>query len=84
MLCMDAVLSRIQTLSRDGKAYVALRIPFGGVEIKSYQSPSAIPDSVIDLAFGDPKHNAVAYKGQLQGFTKAAIVREQNRGLGNE
>ncbi len=40
-------------------------------------NPSSLPDQYIDLS-----HNTVAWRGQLRGFSPAATIREQNRGIG--
>lgn len=69
----------------DARAFVALSIPFSSeYEIRSYKSPSAVPDALADLVIGDAKTSAIAYRGRLQGFTRAAMRREQNRGYGCE
>lgn len=81
----DQTLEQMRQMSeRDGRAYVAIRIPFSAHEIRSYRCPSAIPDCVIDLAVGDRYKDAVAYKGKLQGFTRSALGREETRGYGCE
>jgi hypothetical protein len=68
-----------------GGAWIALRMPFSNeVEYIRYASPSRIPDSLYDLCRPLGEEPPVGYKGKLVGFTKAAIIREQNRATGCE
>ena len=39
-------------------------------------SPSKLPDWLINLS-----RNKLAFKGQIRGFSPAAVIREQNRGV---
>ncbi|MFA5385552.1 MAG: hypothetical protein WC364_13030 [Eubacteriales bacterium] len=65
-----------------GGAWIACALPFSqpGDEVNfiRYSSPCKVPDEHYDRT-----HNRIAYKGQIVGFTSAAIIREQNRGMGS-
>jgi len=68
----------IELSNTEGGAWVADVMPFSKlVRFKKFQSPSRVPDFYHDLT-----GNTIAYKGRLVGFTKAAQIREQNRGIG--
>ena len=71
--------SQLASLSQQhGGAWIALVKPFTHeVQFIQFQNPSNVPDHYHDLT-----QNTIAYKGKLRGFTKAAIIREQNRGIG--
>lgn len=71
--------SRLVSLSlKYGGAWVFVLQHFGhSATFVRYDNPSSVPDHYHDLT-----QNLMAYKGKLRGFTKAAIIREQNRGLG--
>ena len=75
----EALDARLIELSiTEGGAWIADVMPFSKrVTFKQYPSPSQVPDHYHDLTM-----NTMAYKGQLRGFTKAAKIREQNRGIG--
>lgn len=71
-------------LSRDhGGAWVVDIPPFSqvgdDVHYIQFKSPSNVPDSWKDLT-----KNRIAYQGKIIPFTKAAQIREQNRGMGCE
>jgi len=71
--------ARLITLSQEyGGAWVFVIRPFShSVQFIRFENPSRVPDRYHDLT-----QNTIAYKGELRGFTRAAIIREQNRGLG--
>jgi len=71
--------ARLIALSQDhGGAWVFVIKPFSHVvQFVRFDNPSQVPDHYHDLT-----GNTIAYKGKLRGFTRAAVVREQNRGLG--
>ena len=52
---------------------------FGSVDIVRAATPSQIPDD-----YYSPSSNRIFYKGKWQTFTPAAIIREQNRGMGSD
>jgi GNAT superfamily N-acetyltransferase len=52
---------------------------FGSVDIVRADSPSLIPDD-----YYNPSRNRIFYKGRWQTFSPAAIIREQNRGMGSD
>jgi len=63
-----------------GGAWVYSVNPFSNeTKLTRYSTPSKVPDYFLDLC-----NNTIAYKGELRKFTKAAQIREQNRGLGCE
>jgi len=63
-----------------GGAWVHSVRPFSHeVTFKQFKNPSSVPDHFHDLA-----GNRIAWEGSLRGFTKAAQIREQNRGLGRQ
>lgn len=85
MLVNDGDLSGIlMTRSISGGAWVASAVPFSPlVKLYRFESPSRVPDHFYDLAtrsFGGKP--VMGWKGSLRGFTEAAIIRDQNRGLG--
>ena len=68
-----------QLSQKHGGAWVFTVKPFSHiVKFERFQNPSSIPEHFISLT-----QNTMAHKGQIRGFTKAAIKREQNRGLGS-
>ena len=71
--------SMLQELSsKQGGAWVAVRRGFSiRFTFLQFKSPSAVPDSFYDLS-----DNQIGYKGEIVGFTRAAVQREHNRALG--
>lgn len=71
--------STLQELSTEhGGAWVAVRRGFSiRFTFLQYKCPSAVPDSFYDLS-----DNQIGYKGEIVGFTRAAVQRERNRALG--
>lgn len=62
----------------EGGAWVFSVKPFSHtVTFSQFKNPSSVPDH-----FSDATKNTMAHNGKIRGFTKAAKVREQNRGLG--
>ncbi len=81
--------TRLIELSRnDQRAFCATVAPFSRVTtIHAFANPSRTPDHMIDVAvkFGSIEADrCIAYRGVMRGFTKAAVIREQNRGIGCE
>lgn len=72
---------RLVELSRDGRAWAYSVVPFShDVTFAPFASPCRVPDGYREeMVLTDHK---IAYNGKLVNFTKAAIVREQNRGIG--
>lgn len=66
-------------LSKNGNAWIAIVHPFSYItDFKEFKNPSSVPDHYMDLC-----RNKISYNGKIQGFTKSAIIREQNRGYSN-
>lgn len=74
----DALKSKLLELSKGGGAYVA-HVVFGSTAIYRYDSPSKIPDHFIER---NPW--GIAYNGKFVPFSKAAQIREQNRGYSGD
>ena len=74
----DAALhNQMIELSKDGHAWISIIRPFShDVTFMSFETPSRVPDRFYELSRGE-----IAWKGRIRGFTKSAIIREQNRGL---
>ena len=73
---------RLVTLSKQYPgAWVASRVPFSDVvRFFQFQSPSKVPDGFMDSH--DPFYDSkIGYEGKLIPFSKAAKLREQNRGI---
>ena len=68
----------IATLSlRHGGAWVYSVKPFtNAVTYTQYKCPSDVPDRCYDMA-----DNQIGWEGHIVPFTKAARIREQNRGI---
>jgi len=80
----DLEAHQLALSNRHGGAWVGDIMPYSmEVHFFMYASPSKVPDSFIESGnpFYDPK---IAYKGRLYDFTKAAKIREQNRGVGGD
>jgi hypothetical protein len=78
----EALQRRLIELSQDGQAWVYSVTPFSHeVTFRCFASPSRVPDHYYDLM---APNRLMGYRGKLVTFTKAAIIREQNRGLGSE
>jgi len=70
----------IELSNKQGKAWVFSVMPFSHtINYYQYPNPSSVPDSFLDThAIGIDE--TIANKGRLVGFTKAAIIRDQQRG----
>ena len=67
----------LKELSKDGNAWIYHIMPFShDTTFQAYKNPSSVPDYFIDFTQG-----RMAWRGQLRGFTDAAKIREQNRGI---
>ena len=80
------VLAVLKQRSVHGGAWVASVLPFSDtVHLYCFANPSSVPDFFADtgMCFGSGSVR-VAYKGKIRGLTQAALIREQNRGLGCE
>ena len=81
----DQIKAELARRSLGGGAWVAVREIFGpGVSLLCFKSPSRIPDCYCDLGNIDYKGTPIGWKGTIRGMTPAAIIRDQNRGLGCE
>jgi hypothetical protein len=80
------VKSNLVEFSKLGGAWVISILPFSRtVSFRKYKNPSSVPDYMRSLSrVGPVGDHLMAWKGVLRDFTKAAIIREQNRGLGCE
>ena len=78
---------RLVELSKQhGGAWVFSIMPFSHeTRFYQYKSPSKVPDHFYDLTrgIGAYPEGRIGYKGKMVGFTKAAIIREQQRGWGD-
>jgi len=79
---------RLKELSiKEGGAWSFSITPFSHeVTFFGAESPSKLPDYLIHETSqcGEYPNGRIGYKGEIVGFTKAAKIREQNRGLGCE
>ena len=76
----EELLNKLKDLSLNGGAWVYTILPFSHTtNFSQYKNPSSVPDYYKDLS-----RNRIGWKGQVIEFTKAAQIREQNRGLGVE
>lgn len=78
----DDAIAVAKTLSRQhGGAWIILVQPFStpgdAVDFVQFKNPSSVPDHYFDLV-----HGKIFMDGKERTFTHAAIIREQNRGLG--
>lgn len=65
------------SLSEDGQAWTYIIRPFSHeTTFISFKNPSSVPDELHDLS-----RNMIAWNGKIRPFTKAACIRESNRGL---
>lgn len=73
------LLETLKALSLEyGGAWVFAIKPFSHeVTFYRFDSPAKVPDRFVDLT-----QNTLAYKGKVRQFSKSALLREQNRGLG--
>jgi DNA-binding GntR family transcriptional regulator len=79
---MDDATTIAKTLSHQhGGAWIILVKPFSSpgdpVDFLQFKSPSTVPDHYFDVV-----HGTMYVDGKEHTFTHAAIIREQNRGLG--
>lgn len=67
-----------------GGAWIAVRSgAFSStIEYRRFASPCRVPDCLQDFCLPVLSRYRVGYKGKLVNFTLAAIIREQNRGIG--
>jgi len=79
---------RLKELSiKEGGAWTFSIMPFSHeVHFVQADSPSKIPDSFFEATtqFGNYPEGRIGYKGEVIAFTKAARIREQNRGIGGD
>jgi len=75
----NALEERLKELSiAPGGAWCYSILPFAHTTtFAQFKSPSRVPDYMHDHA-----RNRIGWKGEIVPFTKAARIREQNRGLG--
>jgi len=65
--------------SRDGGAWVAEAAASGAVRLYRFPAPSRIPDRFINsMRMWDMGSDLIGWRGKLQGFREAVIIREQN------
>jgi hypothetical protein len=77
----------IELSIREGGAWSFAITPFSHeVTFFGADSPSKLPDYLLaeTRGMGDYPKGRLAYKGKLQGFSEAAYLREQNRGIGGD
>lgn len=78
---ITATLKRLS--SQHGGAWTYHMLPFSQPGDKAtftrHESPSKVPDRLFDIT-----HGRIGYKGGVTPFTKAAIIREHNRGITGE
>ena len=77
-----ALTARLCELSRtDGGAWCYTIRPFSHtVRFVKFSSPCRVPDGLLGMQWGTA--GQIGYKGEIVPFTKAAGIREQNRGIG--
>lgn len=79
----DIEKRQLQLCKEHGGAWVADRMPFSKeTHYLMYKNPSSVPDSFMDTH--EMRDSKIAYNNKLQGFTTAAKIREQNRGIGGD
>jgi hypothetical protein len=71
------LISELKSLSlKHGGAWTFSILPFShNTYFIKFDNPSKVPDQYIDLT-----HDRIGYKGKIVSHTKAARIREQNRG----
>lgn len=81
---LDAIDAKLIELSMSGGAWVASFPGFGREAVLlRFSVPSRVPDHYQQSPnpFYEPR---IAFRGKLCGFSKAAVIREQNRAIGCE
>lgn len=86
-MTQEQIYATLAERSKDGKAWVAAIAPFArssdDITYYSFASPSRVPDHHIESGTVGYKP-MIGWKGKVHGFTNAAMIREQNRGIGCE
>ena len=73
----------VQLSGQHGGCWAYLHKPFSqDVTFEQFSSPCRVPDNYQDAMWRTGRK--LGYKGKLTSFTKGSIVREQNRGIGNQ
>lgn len=79
---------RLKELSlKEGGAWAFVIMPFSHeVHFVGAESPSKLSDGLLDATRGNGEYpeGRIGYKGEIIGFSKAARIREQNRGIGGD
>jgi hypothetical protein len=79
---------RLKELSvKEGGAWSFSITPFSHeVTFFGAPSPSKLPDYLIEQTrqYGEYPNGRIGYKGEIVGFSKAAKIRDQNRGIGGD
>lgn len=76
----DALKVRLIELSGNGQAWAYHIKPFSHeVTFVAFASPSRVPDWYYDLMY--TTDHQMGYRGRLAPFSKAAILREEWRGI---
>ena len=81
----DQLHEKLKELSLEhGGAWIYSIMPFQResepTKFLRFDSPSKVPDTYI----GSSKKDVIGYKGKLVPFSKAAQIREQNRGYSKD
>lgn len=82
-----ALAAYLIELSRaDCGAFLATVAPYSHTTtIHRFASPGRIPDHMVDVAAELPdRDHCIAFRGQLRSFTRATIIRDQNRACGRD
>jgi hypothetical protein len=75
---------QLELSDKYGGAWISVPMPFSHeVHFLMFENPSKVPDGYIKS--NNPFHDTqIAYKGKLHEFSKSALIREQNRGMGGD
>ena len=82
---IESVKTRLLDLCNTHGGAWSFASVFGKVWFYQAASPSRLPDYLHgETTMYGGEEGLLAYKGKLRGFTKAQIIREQNRAIGCE
>jgi hypothetical protein len=83
---INEVYANLLRLSLEGGAWAFSILPFSGtVSFYRYDSPSKVPDWFYDsMRTNEYPNGAIGWRGGIVPFTKAAVIRDQQRGYGRD
>lgn len=78
---LESVEARLLQLSAKLGGAWSFQNVFGKIYFYRAISPSRLSDDLLSHTSLYRPGGIIAYKGQIQGFTHATVIREQNRGI---